>query len=113
MGKRIRQQRRGAGGPGFRAKRSAFSVRIGYPNEEGKGKIIRLFSTAAFTAPIAEIKVNNIKFYNIAAEDVFEGQEVQIGKSAEIKSGNILPLVKIPSGTFVFNIEVNSGDGGK
>ena len=113
MGKRIRQQRRGAGGPGYRAKKSAFSVRIGYPNEEGKGKIIRLFSTAAFTAPVAEIKINDKKFYNIAAEEVFEGQEIQIGNSAEAKTGNILPLEKIPSGTLVFNIESNSGDGGK
>ena len=113
MGKRIRQQRRGKGGPSYRAKKKSFCIRIGYSNEEGSGQITRLFSTAAFTAPIAEIKLNNKKFYNLAAENVFEGQEIQIGKSAEIKVGNILPLEKIPSGTLVFNLESNSGDGGK
>lgn len=113
MGKRIRQQRRGAGGPGYRVRRQAFNIRIGYPREEGEGKIIRLFSKAAFSAPLALIKVNNAKFYNVAAKGLFEGGYIQIGKMAEIKTGNILPLEKIPAGTSVFNIEINQGDGGK
>ncbi len=113
MGKRIRQQRRGRGGPSFRAKKKSFCIKIGYASGSGIGRVTRLFSTAAFTAPIVEIRLNNTKFYTIAAENVFEGQDIQIGESAEIKPGNILPLEKIPQGTSVFNIESNSGDGGK
>ncbi len=41
------------------------------------------------------------------------GDEVMSGKGAEIKTGNALPLGDIPLGTFIHNIELRPGQGGK
>ncbi|MEW6107992.1 MAG: 50S ribosomal protein L2 [Nitrospirota bacterium] len=41
------------------------------------------------------------------------GDEVVSGRGAEIKTGNSLPLNDLPLGTFVHNIELNPGQGGK
>jgi large subunit ribosomal protein L2 len=41
------------------------------------------------------------------------GDTVMSGPDAEIQNGNALPLANIPSGTFVHNIELEPGRGGK
>ena len=41
------------------------------------------------------------------------GDSVMSGKDAEIKVGNALPLVNIPVGTFVHNLEMVPGKGGQ
>ncbi|MDX1960308.1 MAG: 50S ribosomal protein L2 [Leptospiraceae bacterium] len=51
--------------------------------------------------------------YILAPEGLKVGDKVSAGKSAEIKIGNSLPLDKIPPGTNVHNIELNSGKGGQ
>jgi len=113
MGKRIIQQRRGRGSFTFRAKRKAYNIRVNYPVIEGKGRIIRLLSHAGHTSPLALIQVDNKTFYNIAVEGLEEGQEINIGKNAEIKNGNIIPLSAVPIGTNVCNIEVIPYSGGQ
>ncbi len=112
MGKRIIQQARGHGGPAYRVRRKAFSYRIGYPNYEGKAKILRIFSTSSHTAPLALIKYDRGKFYNVAVSGISEEQEIEIGKG-QVKEGNILPLSLIPLGADVCNAEIVAGDGGK
>jgi len=114
MGKRITQQARGKGSLTFRVRRKAYRYRVGYPslNVEGKGRIDRLINSSAHTSPIARIKINNENYFCPAADGVFEGQEIEIGKG-KIEKGNILKLKDIPQGTKVFNIESNPGKGGK
>lgn len=113
MGKRLRQQHRGRGTIRYRVRKQAFTTRVSYPSSSGKGEVIKIFHSPAHSAPIAVIKIGKEKFYNIAAEGIYEKQNVEVGKDAEVKSGNILPLDKIPLGTQIFNIELNPFCGGK
>jgi large subunit ribosomal protein L2 len=118
MGKRITSQARGRGGPAFKVKRKAYKYRIDYPklSSQGVAKIIKLFNSGAHTAPIAKVEINSEFFYVPAAQGVYEGQEIYIGKRTENKpseSGDILSLSEITQGTKVFNIESIPGGGGK
>ena len=51
------------------------------------------------------------KRYIIAANGLKVGDTVVSGASADIKPGNALPLVNIPVGTFVHNVELYPGKG--
>ena len=74
MGKRIIQQRRGKGTATFRVRRKAYTIRLEYPNVDGKGKIIKLISDAGHTAPLALINVGSKFFYDVAVEGLQDGQ---------------------------------------
>ena len=113
MGKSLIQQKRGKGGPTYRCRSGGYKVELKYPSVEGNGKVLKLFSIAGFTAPLAMMKVDKETFFNVAADGLIEGQDIQVGKDAEVKIGNILPLEKVPTGTSVFNIETIPLNGGK
>ncbi len=51
------------------------------------------------------------KSYIIAPVGLKEGDKVVSGPSADIKPGNALPLVNIPVGTFIHNVELYPGKG--
>jgi large subunit ribosomal protein L2 len=51
--------------------------------------------------------------YIIAPVGLKVGQEVMAGPQAEIKAGNRLPLLRIPLGTEIYNIELKPGRGGQ
>ncbi|HBP25429.1 MAG TPA: 50S ribosomal protein L2 [Acholeplasmatales bacterium] len=53
------------------------------------------------------------KRYIIAPKGLAVGQTVISGEEVDILVGNNLPLVKIPVGTFVHNIEMSPGHGGQ
>ncbi len=53
------------------------------------------------------------KRYILAPLGIKVGEEVMSGEKAEPKRGNALPLANIPMGTFVHNIELVPGKGGK
>jgi len=112
MGKRIIQRARGHGGPRYRVRKKAYSLKIGYIHKEGKGKVIKLINSTAHSCPLAKIEFLGKIFYNPAANGMIEGQEIDIG-SGEVKDGNILKLKDIPVGKKVYNIEAKPGDGGK
>lgn len=113
MGKRIIQQRRGRGTPTFRVRRKAYSIHPSYPAEEGIGEVIKLVSDAGHSAPLALIKTGKRTFFNMAVEGLYKGQKISIGKNAEIKPGNIIPLESIPAGTNICNIEIMPLNGGQ
>ena len=118
MGKRIIQQARGRGGPAYKVRKKAYRYRISYPalNVEGGGIVSKLINSPGHTAPLAEMKIGDNKFFIPAVEGIFERKEFWIGKRAENKDaepGDILKLKDIPQGTKVFNIENTPGDGGK
>lgn len=50
--------------------------------------------------------------YSIAPENINIGDQVVSGEEAPIREGNALPLKKLPSGTYVHNVELNRGQGG-
>lgn len=51
--------------------------------------------------------------YILAPADVRVGDTIVSGPDADIKTGNALPLRNIPIGTFIHNIELLKGRGGK
>ncbi|MDR7080453.1 large subunit ribosomal protein L2 [Neobacillus niacini] len=53
------------------------------------------------------------KRYILAPKNLVVGLEVMSGPEADIKVGNALPLVNIPVGTVVHNIELKPGKGGQ
>ncbi|MBQ8183050.1 MAG: 50S ribosomal protein L2 [Clostridia bacterium] len=53
------------------------------------------------------------KAYILAPVGLKVGDKVVAGPSADIKPGNALPLVNIPVGTFVHNVELYPGKGGQ
>jgi large subunit ribosomal protein L2 len=53
------------------------------------------------------------KRYILAPQGLRVGAEVVSGVGADIAPGNALPLVRIPTGTVVHNVELIPGQGGK
>ncbi len=53
------------------------------------------------------------KTYIIAPKDIKTGQLIQNGPNAPIEIGNCLPLINIPLGTIIHNIELKPGKGGE
>lgn len=112
MGKRIISQARGHGSLTYQVRKKAFIYKIKYPMQEGSAQILNIIHSAAHSAPLLKIKINNEIFYNPAFDLAVAGESIMIG-NAEINPGNILALSKIPIGVRVYNIEKNPGDGGK
>jgi len=117
MGKRIRAQRIGKGGPVYKARKQG-RIDVKYasiqPEEHTKGQIISFIKEPARSVVVAQVLLENGKsFYMLAPEGVYEGQHLEFGKKASIGIGNVLPLKSIPEGCPIFNIEVTPSDGGK
>ena len=111
MGKSIIQQARGRGGPTYRVRRKAFSVKPGYlPDLSGEYEVIKLISSAGHSAPIAKLKSGNKIFFNLAANGLYQGQKIKINGEG---NGDISELGNLKNGTSVFNIENREKDGGK
>ncbi len=118
MGKRITQQARGKGSLTFRVRPRAYVHKITYPKLENKGnaKIVKLFNSSAHSTPLIKVSIGDEFFIVPAANGIYEGQEIKIGKRGENENpvaGDIIQLKDIPQGTRVFNIENVPGKGGK
>jgi len=76
------------------------------------GKVLTLEYDPNRSSHIALVEyADGEKRYIIAPQGLTVGQEIIAGESADIKTGNALPLVNIPVGTFVHNIELYPGKG--
>ncbi|MEX0736779.1 MAG: 50S ribosomal protein L2 [Bacteroidota bacterium] len=53
------------------------------------------------------------KRYIVAPDGLKVGQSVQSGSGVEVQLGNALPLLEIPVGTFIHNVEMRPGKGGQ
>ena len=66
------------------------------------------------TANIALINyADGEKRYIIAPKGLTVGMTVETGDSADIKVGNALPIMNIPVGTMIHNVELRPGKGGE
>ncbi|MCI8588970.1 MAG: 50S ribosomal protein L2 [Bacilli bacterium] len=66
------------------------------------------------TANIALINYNDgEKRYIIAPKGLTVGSKIESGENADIKVGNALPIMNIPVGTIIHNIELRPGKGGE
>ncbi len=119
MGSRLRQQRRGKGGPTFEAKHNGLKAAYNdlskkQIEQKEKAQIVDLVKEAGRNAILALVNFeDNTTNYVIAAEGLAVGQELEFGKKAAISVGNVLPLSSIPEGCPIFNLEMVPGDGGK
>ncbi|MEM2841849.1 MAG: 50S ribosomal protein L2 [Thermoproteota archaeon] len=78
-----------------------------------KGRVLQLVHDPGRGAPLALIELENkVKFFTLASEGTYVGQEVEVGKKTPVKLGNILTLAEMPEGTYVCNVERKPGDGG-
>ncbi|WP_256297160.1 50S ribosomal protein L2 [Haloarchaeobius salinus] len=118
MGRRIQGQRRGRGGPTFRAPSHRYKADLQHKQTEDSdvvsGTVVDIEHDPARSAPVVAVEFEDgDRRLVLAPEGVAVGDELQVGVSAEIAPGNTLPLAEIPEGVPVCNIERQPGDGGK
>jgi len=118
MGRRIQGQRRGRGGPTFRAPSHRYEGKKHHRKvEDGDvvaGTVVDIEHDPARSAPVARVEFDDgDQRLVLAPEGIAVGERLQVGVSAEIKPGNTLPLAEIPEGVPVCNVEAQPGDGGK
>ena len=78
------------------------------------GTVVSIEHSSGHYAPIIRVRYDdNQESLQIAPEGIKGGDAVESGSTAAVESGNTLPLLKIPEGTLVYNIESSPGDGGK
>ena len=76
------------------------------------GKVLTLEYDPNRSSHIALVEyADGEKRYIVAPLGLKVGQEIIAGAEADIKTGNALPLVNIPVGTFIHNIELYPGKG--
>ena len=117
MGKSLIQQKRGKGSPTFKATSFKSKGRSRYPSldkETKTGKIIDLMHSPGHSAPLMKISYGNKEEAIIQApEHLRINQEIEIGNTTTVQTGNVIPLMNIPEGVPICNIENKPGDGGK
>jgi large subunit ribosomal protein L2 len=113
MGKNLIQQKRGKGGPTWRANgfNSAGDVKLA--NNKTSATVKDIITSRFHSAPLLEVVYNDgSNGLLIAPEGIKVGDVVEIG-SSEIQIGNSAALKDMPEGALVYNIEATPGDGGK
>lgn len=116
MGKRITSQARGRGSLVYRVRKKGYRYRVKYPNSKGKAEIIKIIHSPAHSSPLIKMKIGSEIFYNVAFENAFEGQNINVGIVEKGKSpgkGDIIMLQDAIPGMSVYNIETKPGNGGK
>jgi large subunit ribosomal protein L2 len=121
MGKRLKQQKRGAGSPRYRAPKKRFKTNLEYRSYDDMektgvitGKVLSLVDDPARTAVLMKVRYDNGETGLLPApEGIAVGDEIDVGAQGRLIHGSILPLYRVPDGAYVFNIERNPGDGGK
>ncbi|PSQ44841.1 50S ribosomal protein L2 [Halobacteriales archaeon SW_7_68_16] len=117
MGRRIQGQRRGRGGPTFRAPSHRYKAELSHrkgTDDLLTGEIVDIEHDPARSAPVAAVEFDDgDRRLVLAPEGVAVGDRLEIGVSAAIEPGNTLPLAEIPEGVPVCNVEGHPGDGGK
>ena len=118
MGRRIQGQRRGRGGPTFRAPSHRYKAELSHKKSEDTdtiaGEVVDIEHDPARSAPLADVEFEDgDRRLILAPEGISVGETIQVGVSAEIKPGNTLPIGEIPEGVLICNVESSPGDGGK
>jgi large subunit ribosomal protein L2 len=91
---------------------------VRYPNlrTEGEEKLVvkAILDEKGRSAPLAQLEQGSGEIsYIPAVSGLVVGSHIGLGPSAAPSNGNILPLLSIPEGTRISNIELRVGDGGK
>ena len=102
MGKRLIIQRRGRGTPTYKSASHRFKGRIAYRyyddiEKEGslKGRVVDIIHDPGRSAPLAQVQFeNDEKLLILAPESIQIDDEITVGVSAPISTGNSLPLLR-------------------
>ena len=98
---------------GGRNNQGKITVRHHGGGEKRKYRIID-FKRNKLNVPIALISyVDGEKRYIIAPKGLVVGTTIEAGENVDIKVGNALPIMNIPVGTMIHNIELRPGKGGE
>ncbi|MEM2909362.1 MAG: 50S ribosomal protein L2 [Candidatus Bilamarchaeaceae archaeon] len=120
MGKRLKSQRRGQARGRYLATTHG-KTDLSYRNYDDiektgvlRAHVTGLIDDPARTAPLMAIRYENGETgYLLAPEGIAIGDVIDVGVQGRLLPGSVLPLYRIPDGTYVFNIEKTPGDGGK
>nr|YP_010428265.1 ribosomal protein L2 [Prosopanche panguanensis]USN93714.1 ribosomal protein L2 [Prosopanche panguanensis] len=84
-------------------------------NEKNTGKILTIEYDPNRNTTICLVyyKLNNLYKYIIHPQNVGVGDTILSSHETPIYAGNTLPLINIPFGTFIHNIEIKPGKGGQ
>jgi len=122
MGKRLIIQRRGRGGSVFRHPgwKKVGAIRYRPYNEEEfrekvlRGRVVDLLHDPGRGVPVARIIFEDgTEMFNVASEGLALGTIVYYGRKAPQNLGSILPVGRISEGSYICNVELKPGDGGK
>jgi large subunit ribosomal protein L2 len=121
LGKRILVQRKGRGSPVFRSlshRRQGKARYLPLVGEETTNRIkftiLDFIHERGRGVPLMIVRYENGDECVLPApEGVHVGQRMEQGLNAALEVGNILPVHKIPEGTWICNVEMRPGDGGK
>ena len=123
MGKLLKQQRRGKGNVSlaYAAPSHRYKVELKYrmiDSREKTGyipaKIIDFIDDPARGAVLMRVLLDDEKEeYLLAPEGAQLGTQVYYGTKGAQVAGSVLPLAVIADGTYIYNLELTPGDGGK
>ncbi len=106
---RITSRHRGAG-----HKQKYRQIDFYRKKDDMKAKIERIEYDPNRSGYLALIKYeDNVRNYIIAPDKISIGDEIVSGRNKDIKIGNCMPLMDIPAGTDIHNIELSPNSGGK
>lgn len=113
MGKNLRQQKRGKGGPRYRVPSHRYLGKITYSNMpfgQHPGIVEDITHAPGLYAPVAVVNFGGQKSLMLATEGLRVGQHVT---APSTENGTILTLQDIPEGSKISNIELLPKDGGR
>lgn len=117
MGRRIKSQNRGRGGPTYRAPSHRYKSSLKHPHHSDdtlRARVVDIEHDPARHTPIALVRFDSgEKRYVLATEGMAVDDELEWGADAAVRTGNTLPLSAVPVGAYVCNIEARPRDGGK
>lgn len=96
------------------SKRRLRDVDFKYDKKDIPAKIETIEYDPYRTAFIARsLFADGARRYVVVPKDLKVGDTFIVGENAPVKTGNRLPLGKIPSGTFIYNVELQPGAGAR
>lgn len=117
MGTPITQQKRGKGGPTYRAPSHRYFGEIKYIAHNGKairGEVMDIVHSVGHSSPLMLIRYETGANALLPAPmGIRRGDEVWIGEGAKQNLGSTMKLGEVSSGEFVYNLERRPLDGGQ
>lgn len=121
MGKKLKQQKRGKGSPRYLSPSHRYKADLVYRDYDDlektgvlKGQVMEFLDDPSRGALLMHVRYDNgEEGFLLAPEGICLHDSVEIGAQASLSAGNVLPLYRIPDGSYIYNLELTPGDGGK